>query len=278
MQHPPISRPVSSPFESPPIPNFTNERPATVFDDHSMRKSTDSHPISLRKSGSVAPSFSASLSVGDLLSRRPRLDNLPTVDALSPPPVRRRAASTYSPVRRAPPIALHIEGNIASLSPSARKPVPVLDGKSPEIELEETTEKSKKLRLNTSTSLLARVRSRSAKSSSALQTPESSRTDPSPMTSKTAPARLSYKGKQRERSKSFVELRSRAPPMPFTATAFTFKELNSDPLVVKPVLTEQEREDRWAALLARSDLAGGTLTATLEGGALLSDTISVAED
>lgn len=99
------------------------------------------------------------------------------------------------------------------------------------------------------------------------------------MTSKTAPARMNYKGKQRERSKSYVEVgRSRTPPVPFTATAFAFRELNTDSPVAKPTLTEQEREDRWAALLARSDRAGGTLTAKLEGGVLLSDTMSIAED
>jgi len=99
------------------------------------------------------------------------------------------------------------------------------------------------------------------------------------MTSKTAPARLSYKGKQRERSKSYVESGgSRTPPVPFTATAFAFRELNHDSPVARPVLTEQEREDRWAALLARSDRAGGTLTAKLEGGVLLSDTISIVDE
>lgn len=165
---------------------------------------------------------------------------------------------------------------MANLSASARKSFPTLDDHSLEAELDGAAEKGKRLRLNTSNSFLARVRSRSVKSSGALQTPESSS---SAMTSKTAPAGLSYKGKQRERSKSYHEVGgSRSPPVPFTATAFAFRELDPDSPIARPVLTEQEREDRWAALLARSDLAGGTLTAKLEGGVLLSDTISIAEE
>ena len=159
---------------------------------------------------------------------------------------------------------------MANFSASARKSFPTLDDHTLEAELDEAVEKGKRLRLNTSNSLLAKVRSRSVKSSGALQTPESS------SSAKTAPARLSYKGKQRERSKSYVEVGS--PPMPFTATAFAFRELNPESPVARPVLTEQEREDRWAVLLARSDRAGGTLTAKLEGGVLLSDTISIAEE
>lgn len=165
------------------------------------------------------------------------------------------------------------------LSPSARRSFPSMGNHSPEAELEETAEKGKKLRLNTSNSLLSKVRSRGVKSSGALQSLESSGMDPSPMTSKTAPARLNYKGKQRERSKSFVEVgENRTPFVPFTATAFAFRELIAESPVAKPTLSEQEREDRWAALLARSDRAGGTLTAKLEGGVLLSDTMSIAED
>jgi hypothetical protein len=181
-------------------------------------------------------------------------------------------------MRHASPTARHIEGNIANLSPLVRRSVPILDGDYPGVELDETVAKGKKLRLNTSTSFLSKVRSRGVKSSGASRTPESSGVDLSPTTSKTSPARLNYKGKQRERSKSVVEVGSKTPPVPFTATAFAFKELNSDSPVAKPVLTEQEREDRWAALLARCDRAGGTLTATLEGGVLLSDTISTADD
>ena len=165
---------------------------------------------------------------------------------------------------------------MANLSASARKSFPTLDDHGLEAELGGTAEKSKRLRLNTSNSLMSKVRSRSVKSSGALQTPESSS---SVMTSKTAPAGLSYKGQQRERSKSYADVgESREPPMPFTATAFAFRELNSESPVARPVLSEQEREDRWAALLARSDRAGGTLTAKLEGGVLLSDTISIAEE
>lgn len=276
MQHPLIPRTLSSPPGSPLIPNFANDRPANRFDDHLISQHTRSS--ALLQSGSVALSSSSS-SVGDSLSPRSRFGSFSSVNALSPPPVRRRVAKISSSTHHTSPIARHIEGNIANLSPSARKSFPGLDDHSPETEMEETAEKSKRLRLNTSNSLLVKVRSRNVKSSGALQTPESSRTDPLPMTSKTSPAGLSYKGKQRERSKSVVEVGgSRTSLVPFTATAFAFRELVLDSPVAKPSLTEREREDRWAALLAKSDRAGGTLTARLEGEVLLSDTISIAED
>jgi hypothetical protein len=64
------------------------------------------------------------------------------------------------------------------------------------------------------------------------------------------------------------------PHMPFTSTAFTFKENSpmSPPKGIK--LTEGEREDLWNALLERSERAGGTLTVALdqlEGPSLQSD-------
>ena len=272
MQHPLIPRPLSTPPGSPLMPSFANDRPANRFDSHPISQHTRSS--SLLQSGSVAPLSSSSSSIGDSLSPTSRFGSFSSVNALSPPPVRRRVAKTSNPMHYTSSIARHIEGNVANLSLSTRKSFPVLDDHSPEAELEEATEKNKRLRLNTSNSLLAKVRSRNVKSSST-----SPSTDPLPTTSKSAPAGLSYEGKQRERSKSAVEVgRSGTPIMPFTATAFAFRELYTESPVAKPSLTEQEREDRWTALLAESDRAGGTLTARLEGEVLLSDTISIAED
>jgi hypothetical protein len=62
--------------------------------------------------------------------------------------------------------------------------------------------------------------------------------------------------------------------MPFTGTAFAFKEISpmSPPKGTK--LTEGEREDMWNALLEKSERAGGTLTVALdqlEGPSLESD-------
>jgi len=74
------------------------------------------------------------------------------------------------------------------------------------------------------------------------------------------------------------------PPVPFTSTAFTFKEISpvTGPSPAKGrALTEREREDLWNALLSRSDRLGGTLTITMdqtEGAALLSDNASFRED
>jgi hypothetical protein len=74
------------------------------------------------------------------------------------------------------------------------------------------------------------------------------------------------------------------PPVPFTSTAFTFREISpvTGPSPAKRrTLTEREREDLWNALLSRSDRVGGTLTITMdqtEGSALLSDNASFRED
>jgi hypothetical protein len=75
-----------------------------------------------------------------------------------------------------------------------------------------------------------------------------------------------------------------APPVPFTSTAFTFKEISpvTGPSPAKgKALTEGEREDLWNALLSRSDRVGGTLTITMDqtdGPALLSDNASFRDD
>jgi hypothetical protein len=74
------------------------------------------------------------------------------------------------------------------------------------------------------------------------------------------------------------------PPVPFTSTAFTFREISpvTGPSPAKGrTLTDREREDLWNALLSRSDRVGGTLTVTMdqtEGPALLSDNASFRED
>ena len=74
------------------------------------------------------------------------------------------------------------------------------------------------------------------------------------------------------------------PPMPFTSTAFTFKEISpiTGALPFRGrLLTEGEREELWNELLNRSDRVGGTLTLTMEqaeGPALLSDNASFWED
>lgn len=268
MHDPLIPRSLSSPSGSPLIPSFANDRPANLFDDHLSPRHARS--TSLRQSDSFTPLSSSSTSAGDSLSPRSRIGSSSSINALSPPPVRSRAAKTNRPLHDTSSIDRHVEGSTSSFSPS----FPVMDVHYAEAELEGTAEKSKRPRLDTSSCLLTKARSRGVKSSSALRNPESSGTDPSPMTAKTEPARLSHKGKQRERSKSYVEVGR----VPFTATAFAFRDLNRDSPVSKPTLTEKEREDRWAALLARSDRAGGTLTARLEGGVLLSDTMSITED
>ena len=262
MHDPPIPRSLSSPPGSPLMPSFANDRPANMFDNHSI---PHARSTSLRQSGSFNSLSPSSSSPGDSLPPRSKVGRLSSVNALA---VRRHVAKTNHPVHVASPIARQIERNISILSPSADNSSLLMDG---HYEPGETAEKSKKPRLNTSNSLLAKVRSRSVKSGSAL---ESNGTDLSHMTSKTAPARLSYNGKQRGWPRSYVEVGR----VPFTATAFAFRELNHDSPVSKPTLTEQEREDRWAALLARSDRAGGTLTAKLEGGVLLSDAMSTTED
>ena len=72
--------------------------------------------------------------------------------------------------------------------------------------------------------------------------------------------------------------------MPFTSTAFTFKEISpiTGALPFRGrLLTEGEREELWNELLNRSDRVGGTLTLTMEqaeGPALLSDNASFWED
>ena len=272
MHDPLIPRPHSSPSGSPLIPCFANDRPANMFDDHLNPQHARS--TSLRQSDSFAPLSSSSPSAGDSLSPRSRIGSSSSINALSPPPVRRRAPKTNRPLHGTSSIARHAEGSTSSFSSSAHNSFPVMNDHYAEAELEGTAEKGKRPRLDTSSYLLTKARSRSVKSSSALRNPESSGIDPSPMTAKTEPTRSSHKGKQKERSKSYVEVGR----VPFTATAFAFRDLNHDSPAAKPTLTEKEREDRWAALLARSDRAGGTLTARLEGGVLMSDTMSITED
>jgi len=67
------------------------------------------------------------------------------------------------------------------------------------------------------------------------------------------------------------------PPMPFTSTAFTFKEISPMTPSKGIKLTEGEREFMWNALLERSERAGGTLTVALDplnGRSLQSDNAS----
>ncbi|PVG02017.1 hypothetical protein CPB86DRAFT_811915 [Serendipita vermifera] len=65
---------------------------------------------------------------------------------------------------------------------------------------------------------------------------------------------------------------SEMPPMPFTATAFAFREISQSPPSARQ-LTEVEREDMWNALLQKSEQAGGTLTVVMDP--LLSDNTSI---
>jgi hypothetical protein len=58
------------------------------------------------------------------------------------------------------------------------------------------------------------------------------------------------------------------PPVPFTSTAFAFKELPPTKLPSAKQLSDGEREDMWNALLVKSDQAGGTLTVVFHDQAL----------
>lgn len=65
------------------------------------------------------------------------------------------------------------------------------------------------------------------------------------------------------------------PPVPFTSTAFTFKELSVTPSPRSKLMSEVEREEMWNELLVKSDLAGGTLNLVLDKKeGLLSDNAS----
>lgn len=55
------------------------------------------------------------------------------------------------------------------------------------------------------------------------------------------------------------------------SSAVTFRDITSFPIGAKPMLSEKEKDDKWNALLDRSERAGGTLHVGL--GGLLSDSI-----
>jgi hypothetical protein len=78
------------------------------------------------------------------------------------------------------------------------------------------------------------------------------------------------------RDRMFVD-DGEVPPMPFTSTAFTFKELSPMSPSKGIKLTEGEREYMWNSLLEKSERAGGTLTVALDqldGPSLQSDNAS----
>jgi hypothetical protein len=126
------------------------------------------------------------------------------------------------------------------------------------------TPSSGKSRTKSSSGALTRVRSLMG-SKSASQTPTSSASysTMSPQSS----GRRSTGSRRASR-----EFDGEMPPMPFTATAFAFREISQSPPSARQ-LTEVEREDMWNALLQKSEKAGGTLTVVMDP--LLSDNTSI---
>lgn len=140
----------------------------------------------------------------------------------------------------------------------------------------------KKLRVKTSLGTISRVKSVLLRSGSTSHTPSSSTSyntfTPSSGGMSSGASRTSREHGyhyRTARSRSVVESQmsptsqaSPTPPVPFTSTAFAFKELPTTKLPSAKQLTDGEREDMWNALLNKSEEAGGTLTVVIHDQAL----------
>ncbi|KAG8757033.1 hypothetical protein FRC14_002443 [Serendipita sp. 396] len=173
-------------------------------------------------------------------------------------------AKTLPPLALTPNSARTAEGDASVVSPER-------DGDS--VSLNDSNSR-RKLRLHTSLGTITRVRSLlGSKSPSTGPNTASSYSAFSPPSSG---GRRSLSGRvSQERSRqAFMSPQEELPPVPFTSTAFTFKGISSASPSAK-VLTEGEREDMWNELLVKSDLAGGTLTVSVDQKeGLLSDKAS----
>lgn len=239
---------------------------------HTGRQRSMSSPPPLSPSSPGVPVFSNADAVNDIpISKRSRSlgrqRHSPHVPVHSPSPTIRpqsqtrthavltRSKSQTSLISRdakgPPPLQVspssHVVVSSAQSSPSLRH-ADVTDGHS-----------RRKLRLKTSMGALGRLKSMIGSARSASHTPTSSASHSAVSPQSEGVGRG---GRSTLRGISWED--GEMPPMPFTSTAFAFKEISPMSPLKGIKLTEGEREDMWNALLERSERAGGTLTVALD--------------
>lgn len=293
---PPILSPLLLPLTAPPPrpPRRVSRVKSSTVEDSTPRPSRHSHQRSLSSPISpTIPDFMTTKATNAIpLSKRSqsfhesqRSPQVVTTEPPSPKPStvtdipRARSISLGKKPKHLPQLILHPKGTESTKRTSPRS----ASG-------EHTTSSGErgsqpKMSLRTSLGTITRVKS--------MMTPKSASHTPSSSASYTLSPQSSGRRSSSSRASHDQHHNGHgwltidgddAPPVPFTSTAFAFKESSnspngaaSSPESGKPALTEGEREDLWNALLSRSDRVGGTLTIK-EGPALLSDHLSFRED
>ncbi|KAG8835093.1 hypothetical protein FRC17_005214 [Serendipita sp. 399] len=266
-----------------PVEPSVSQQPSSSRPKHAGHQRSLSSPISpglptfdTNNAVNIIPLSKRSQSVG-ASARSPRAITEVIMHDAEPTVVRSKSRSSVKSAssRRAktlPPLVL-TPNSAGTTDGGATSTSPERDGDDT-VSLNDSSSR-RKLRLHTSLGTITRVRSLiGSRSPSTAPNTASSYSVVSPPSSG---GRRSTSGRpSQERSKqTFMSPQDgELPPVPFTSTAFAFKEFNSASPNAK-ALTEGERENMWNELLVKSDLAGGTLTVSMnEKEGLLSDKAS----